>query len=734
MRRFDEIEGLFAEASELSDGDRERFLAGLGDPELREELRALLDADRVAGRGGFLETTPDPSIDAPFSPGEVLADYILIRELGRGGMGVVFLAQDQRDGREVAIKLLHPLLWTSEEARKELLHEAQMIARVDHEAIVPLYRHAEAGKWTILVYRYIHGHSMVEEVRRYRESSLETRWSTHDDIVRELLPIVDALDHAHERGIWHRDIKPSNILLEEHGHAYLGDFGLAKDSLDPQVTRSGFLKGSVPYMSPEQARARLREVDHRSDIFSLGVVLFEALSGQHPFARGGDEELIESIAHGRPHRLDAAWPTAPEPLVAICFKALQHLPRDRYQSAGQFAADLRAYLGGQATLARLPGRSDELIAALRRSRHALLLGLLVVALVALGRIVLPGESSPRKVPVLVESSSTGDAVWLRRFSLDTQKYGDPVLLGKTPLRAELLAGTYRFVVVTAGGASAELSRELLAPADDGALAALVVRAQTTDANSLTEGMVLIPAGRFFTGIDESVPQYPFREEQLEAFWIDRYEVSNDEYATFVEATGHLPPAYWGRFRLEDIADLPVVGVSWADAVAYAEWSGKRLPTGLEWERAARGIDGRRYPWGGSVADLDSIRTWACVGRASSTDLGLVDRMEAYRERACPVGTNPVDASPEGVFDLLGNVSEWVDAVPIVWVDGTARPLELHRPAKGLHWMFGRASVGLESVLAFPSREPTFSEILGFRCARSENLVLKSPSTKKEGME
>jgi hypothetical protein len=94
----------------------------------------------------------------------------------------------------------------------------------------------------------------------------------------------------------------------------------------------------------------------------------------------------------------------------------------------------------------------------------------------------------------------------------------------------------------------------------------------------------------------------------------------------------------------------------------------------------------------------------------------------------------VDASPEGVFDLLGNVSEWVDAVPIVWVDGTARPLELHRPAKGLHWMFGRASVGLESVLAFPSREPTFSEILGFRCARSENLVLKSPSTKKEGME
>jgi serine/threonine protein kinase len=330
-------------------------------------VRVLLESDTASERGEFMAMRPDAGVRKMPEPGGEFGPYLIERELGRGGTGAVFLARDPEADREVALKLLHPLLWTTDESRAQLTHEADVAARLEHEAIVGLHGVSQVEGWTILVYEYIEGESLVEEIERFHRGERGGRWRIREDAIRDLLPVLDAMACAHEEGIWHRDIKPSNILLEDGSHAYLSDFGLAKDSMDGEVTRSGIFKGSVRYMSPEQARARLRLVDRRSDIFSFGLVLFEALSGEHAFAVGrNDAELLERIAHGEARLLYEAWPEAPEPLSAICYRALRPRRKDRYQSAADFARDLRAWIRGRPVLVRLPGWRDRIRAAVAR--------------------------------------------------------------------------------------------------------------------------------------------------------------------------------------------------------------------------------------------------------------------------------------------------------------------------------------------------------------------------------
>jgi formylglycine-generating enzyme len=186
------------------------------------------------------------------------------------------------------------------------------------------------------------------------------------------------------------------------------------------------------------------------------------------------------------------------------------------------------------------------------------------------------------------------------------------------------------------------------------------------ANVLDASMVLIPAGEFYMGSDDQrVDERPQRQVYLDAFEIDRYEVANAQYQRFVEATGRKPPLYWnGNHFLAGQADIPVVGIGWQDADAYCEWAGKRLPTEAEWEKACRGADGRRYPWGDEwhpnrlntwfiLEDLDT-NIWDVAWSFLQT--GQIDPgMPGLR----PVGTFLEGASPYGVMDLAGNASEWV---------------------------------------------------------------------------
>lgn len=726
MADFAEVHRLFEEGRGLDPAARDAFLREIGDAELRREVAGLLQSEVAMGEAGFLTVrTQSPAEGLP-APGSSFGPFEIVRELGRGGMGAVFLAVSADGERQVALKILHPLLWTTEESRQELMHEAGMVRRLQHEAVVPLLDQIEVAGWTALVYEYIDGESLAAEIQRFHRGAGDGRWHSREDAIRELLPVLDALASAHAEGIWHRDVKPSNILLAHGGHAYLTDLGLAKDAVDPDVTRSGVFKGSVRYMSPEQARARLRLVDHRSDIFSAALVLFEAISGEHAFARGEDEgEILERIAHGEARLLDEAWPEAPEPLSAICYRALRPAREDRYGSIERMASDLRAFLEARPVSVRLPGWRDRMRARLgrHRARVAILSLVVLVALLTVAVVTL-GPQQPTAA-IFVDSSAPGHEVLVQEHDATTGEYGPARLLGETPLSSELPAGAYRFTVVAPDRAFAEIHRIVHVDRD---LPRLEILARPLRTEQVQAGMVRIEAGNFLAGdrLHGEGTAYPFRQETIAAdYLVDRHEVTNAEYAEYLEATGRPGPPHFAQLDLATAGQLPVVRVTWREAADYAEWRGKRLPTNDEWERAARGRDGRRQPWGDPPSDQTLVAQWSCVGRASLEEFSDPS-IAPYLRHAAPVGTHPRDLSPDGVSDMGGNVSEFVEDRPAVRNGGVVRIGEGQRMFRGSSWKLPAIGLSLTMDGTVPAGDDSRNVGIGFRCARSVLPVTEDP--------
>ena len=288
-------------------------------------------------------------------------------------------------------------------------------------------------------------------------------------------------------------------------------------------------------------------------------------------------------------------------------------------------------------------------------------------------------------------------------------------------RSDLPPGGYRFTVVTPSGKFAEICREVLDVPHDADPQPLQLDAVPFATSEVTEGMVRIEAGPFIAGFNGTAVarENPRREEKIEFdYWIDRYEVTNEEYLAFVEATGYRAPDYFPAADMGAIARLPVVRVAWLDAASYAEWAGKRLPTAEEWERAARGTDGRVHPWGQAPADLSLVREWACIGRKTPEDADQADQFAVYARRASPVGSHPRDLSPAGLYDVAGNVAEWVEDLPTLWNDGVLREMKMNRMAKGLFWTMPPVGLHLGSWVVLPSLEDGENLMSGFRCARS----------------
>lgn len=291
------------------------------------------------------EPASKPAPEPARTRGESVGHYDILAELGRGGMGVVYKAQDQKLGRLVALKVILAGGHAGAAERLRFQVEVEAAARLQHPNIAQVYEVGEENGQPYMAMEFCPGGTLDAQVRDKPQPPREA--------AQTVATLADALHHAHLAGIIHRDIKPANVLLSADGSPKVVDFGLAKrmDSSDG-FTQTGAIMGSLGYMAPEQAAGRTREATPATDVYSLGAVLYKLLTGRPPFHGPSDLETINSIVAVDPVSIRSLQPRVPLDLVTICHKSLEKNPARRYATAAALADDLRRFLTDQPILAR----------------------------------------------------------------------------------------------------------------------------------------------------------------------------------------------------------------------------------------------------------------------------------------------------------------------------------------------------------------------------------------------
>jgi serine/threonine protein kinase len=369
----------------------------------------------TAAAGGGRDASTAPSANH-----RRLGDFEILRELGRGGMGVVYEARQISLNRKVALKLLATSLGLSSKAVIRFKREAEAAAKLHHTNIVPIYATGEHDGAHFYAMELIEGPGLDQVIAQRRDdpgngkspsavtdptasvtaaaSSLASSGGGHfDSIARMIAEVADALDYAHAQGVVHRDIKPSNLLLSSDGRLHMNDFGLARMLEQPGMTVSGEFVGSPMYMSPEQIAVGRAPLDHRTDIYSLGATLYQVLTLESPFLGERRDQVIGQIIHKEPRRPRSINRKIPVDLETICLKAMEKDPDKRYQSAGDMAADLRAYVNRFAISARRVGPVGRALRWSRRHKAlSVALTCMAVAILVAGTIGYRAHVADRK--------------------------------------------------------------------------------------------------------------------------------------------------------------------------------------------------------------------------------------------------------------------------------------------------------------------------------------------------
>lgn len=375
--RWEQVKELHRRALEEPQGTREEFVAreSGADEELRREVTRLLGG--MSTLGAFLEPPTDVQSDgaSAFRPasfnfrGTMLGDFELLVEIGQGATGVVYRARQASLGRDAAVKILAAHSSASAERRARFHREALAASKLRHPGVVSIYASGEQDGVLYIAMEFVAGeglHTTVARRRHERDGTPQSENTAGNDTTprlevddppvaaRLVLQVARGLEHCHQLGITHRDIKPHNILLDEHGEPRIVDFGLARDDSQSALTRTGALAGTLQYMSPEQAQALGSAVDHRTDIYSLGAMLYELLALQPPFGDLAPADVLVAIRNRAPTPVELVNPRVPPALAAICAHALAKRPADRYATAAAFAADLERFLAGERVRAPRP--------------------------------------------------------------------------------------------------------------------------------------------------------------------------------------------------------------------------------------------------------------------------------------------------------------------------------------------------------------------------------------------
>lgn len=353
-QRLDEILACYLRAAEVGRAPDTNVLLA-GHPDLAPELEAFLaNEKRIDGLASPLRSI-HRALAAP-TRGNTIGNYEILEEIAHGGMGVVYRARQKNLSRVVALKMLRsgPLAGPAE--RHRFRAEAEAFARLDHPHIVPIFDVGEQDDRLFFTMRLMEGGSLTQHVARLRGAPREA--------ARLLASVADAVHYAHQRGFLHRDLKPANILLDAEGRPHVSDFGLAKrlavlpdDSL-AELTQTGAVLGTPSYMAPEQASGTKGGVTTSADVYSLGAILYELLTGRPPFRAETPLATLLLARDKDPENPASLCPGLDRDIQTICLKCLEKDPRQRYASAAELAEELRRYVDGKGIVARPVGNVE----------------------------------------------------------------------------------------------------------------------------------------------------------------------------------------------------------------------------------------------------------------------------------------------------------------------------------------------------------------------------------------
>ena len=596
-----------------------------------------------------------------------LGGFELIAKVGRGGMGTVYKAMQLSMNRVVAVKILYPRLAADRTYIERFSREAQAAASLNHRNIVQGIDAGEASGYYYFAMEFVDGETVHQMITR--EGALEERLAL--TIVKD---VAHALSHAHRYGIVHRDIKPGNIMVTQGGVTKLCDLGLAqpivKDRYAPQ--RTGTAVGTPYYISPEQARGE-GNVDIRSDIYSLGASFYRMVVGEVPFDAPTPAEIL------RKHIRDLLpWPKARNPRISdhTCFLIAKMMAKgvaERYETPAELVQDLDRVLAGEAPamagfkfeIAESEVDPEAEAASRERARKKR---------DAVKMFVEVREAAA--AAIRERGGRDGDVIGVLRGNLDDEDSATHLKYGVL-LLAEKRFRQARSEFVKAAKLGADTSGYM----------------PKIHALSAPPGMTYVAAGEVTLGPPDSSDG---RTAEVPAFFMDVTPVTNAQYADFIgKATYPAPPGWPDGKVPPGRENHPVADVSWDDARNYAIFAGKRLPTEEEWERAARGVEGRRWPWGMEFQAANCNSSEAEIGDTTATDR-YVDGV-----------------GPFGCLDMAGNVWEWTSSSPSdEEAEGDTR--DLHVIRGGSYKETG------ENVCAYVRRwlkRDARGPDIGLRCAR-----------------